>query len=64
MSTVRWTISARSILAVALDELLVILACYPGTVHETSIEFAFAPEEDPEVVPAFVGAQWINPHGS
>lgn len=44
--------------------MLVILACYPGTVHETSIEFAFAPEEDPEVVSAFVGAQWINPHGS
>lgn len=32
-------------LAVALDELPVILACYPGTVHKTPIEFAFAPEE-------------------
>jgi predicted dehydrogenase len=51
-------------LATALDEWLVILACYASEVEQAPIEFPFDPPDDllQQFIDA-VGAEWEHPHG-
>ncbi len=50
-------------LSIALDEWLIILACYASTVEQRPIEFPWDPPDDLlERYIDFTGAEWENPH--